>query len=94
MEIEQADLHAKDVLYPTSCYKAYTSQRALEVLLKKEEADEESVGSPHAKAFQKLVMELEATIFADPNCVRILSDLTQLYNSYLAEKGFGSNYRP
>ena len=55
LEIEQADLHAKDVLYHTSCCKAYTSQRALELLLKKEEADEESFYRPHAKAFQTLV---------------------------------------
>ena len=32
-------------------------------------------------------MELEATSFADPNSVRTLSGLVQLYNSYLAEIG-------
>ena len=38
LEVEQADLHAKDVIYHPSCYKDYTSQRALELLLKKERA--------------------------------------------------------
>ena len=50
--------------------------------------------SPNAKAFQKLVMELEATICVDPSSVRTLSDLTQLCNSYLAEEGFESKYCP
>ena len=36
LEIQEADVHAKDVVYHNSCYKECTSPRRLELLMKKQ----------------------------------------------------------
>ena len=53
LEIQGADVHAKDVVYHNSCYKVYASLRRLKLLMKKQ-LDAETTDSPHNQAFMSL----------------------------------------
>ena len=53
LEIDGADLHAKDVLYHPSCYKDYTSTRALELLAKKQ-VRQEGGGEPAVESISEI----------------------------------------
>ena len=93
LEIENADLHAKDILYHPSCYKNYTSPRYLELLIKKEIEEEEEKErnangpSPHEQAFLRLAKEVEEKVLCDTSSVTSLSDLCSSYRAYLQEEG-------
>ena len=50
VEIQSADVHAKDVVYHNSCYNNYTSPKRLELLMKKQ-LDAETTESSHKQAF-------------------------------------------
>ena len=86
LEIDGADLHAKDVLYHPSCYKDYTSTRALELLAKKQ-VREEGEESPQWRAFLRLARDVEETVLLDTSSVTNLSSLCTQYNAYLSEEG-------
>ena len=86
IEIEGADLHAKDVLYHPSCYKWYTSTSDLERCAAKHVKNEPKDG-PHHRVFMKLVKDVEGTILKDTSSVTDLSQLREQYNTYLIDEG-------
>jgi hypothetical protein len=96
LKIENADLHAKDVLYHPSCYRDYTSPRQLDLLAKKELFREEdsSEGSPQQRAFERLVKDVDEKLLGDTTSVMSLSELCTLYKAYLQKEGLvAENYR-
>ena len=94
LEIEDSDLHAKDVLYHASCYKDFTCPRQLDLLLQKELESEVDVDSPQKRAFSKLVGIMEKRFQDDNNCVMSLGRLTGLFKELLQEEGVDAdNFR-
>ena len=95
MEIEHgAYLHAKDILYHSSCYKAYTSPRQLHGLARKEvegEDTETETESPYARAFKKLAHKIEESLAANMDSVWKTAELSRVF---LGEEGVdGSTYQ-
>ena len=74
LKIENSDLHAKDILYHSTCYRNYTSPRELELLLQKE-LDTEDRRSPHQVAFEKLAEDVENAIKTQPSTGMSMSEL-------------------
>ena len=94
LEIEDSDLHAKDVLYHASYYKDFTCPRQLDLLLQKELESEVDVDSPQKRAFSKLVGIMEKRFQDDNNCVMSLGRLTGLFKELLQEEGVDAhNFR-
>ena len=90
LEIEGADLHAKDVLYHASCYKKYTSTRTIGRLANKRVAEETDDSlSPQRRAFLRLVKDVEKTVLLNTSSVTNLSQLCAQY-MYLNDEGIES----
>ena len=86
LELEGVDLPAKGILYHPSCYKDYTSPKALGRLGKQAYLKEEVDDRPQERAFSRLVKEVEETVLADNSTVTDLSQLRAKYNGFLHEE--------
>ena len=83
LEIRDADLHAKDILY-----LYYASPRRLDLLVKKElRAEEVDATRPHQRAFLRLAGKIEENMQVDPSFVTSSSELLSEYKGFLHEEG-------
>lgn len=75
------------MLYHPSCYKDYTSTKALERLARKQVDEEEDNDGRQRRAFLRLAQDVEETILLDKSSVTNLSQLSATYNTYLSDEG-------
>ena len=90
LETEPQDLWARDILYHISCYKNFTSPRALQLIIEKKVAEEDAESSESGaeiRAFEKLVDYVEENIIKRPESVTNISDLCSKYVECLNDEG-------
>ena len=98
LEIDQGDLHAKDILYHRSCYKQYTSRQNLKLVCERktrvgddcsspDTSSSPETSSPHERAFARLAWMIDDWIEKDTNCLMKLTSLCTKYVELLAEEG-------
>ena len=90
LEIDQQDLWAKDILYHVSCYKVFTSPRALHLIVGKEIAEEDAgddLLEAKTRAFAKFMAYVEPNVIEQPKTVTNVADLCSKFVECLNDEG-------
>ena len=88
LEIMDADVHAKGIMYHTSCYKIYTCPRQLALLSNSENKVElEMEDTQQQRAFFKLAEIVEKKFRDDINTVMSFANLTNVFKNLLEKEG-------